>query len=70
MTRHRRPTRSAARLALAVLAAGVALPIAVAGATETVAGTAILRQSVSHTTAGTAILRHAGVSTNGTAILR
>jgi hypothetical protein len=70
MTRHRRPTRSAARLALAAVAAGIALPIVVTGATETVAGTAILRHSVSHTTAGTAILRHAGVSTNGTAILR
>ncbi len=70
MTRHRRPTRPAGRLALAVAAAGIVLPIVVTGATETVAGTAILRQSVTHSTAGTAILRHAGVSTNGTAILR
>ncbi len=70
MTRHRRPTRPAARLALAVAAVGIALPVVVTGATETVAGTAILRHSVTHTMAGTAILRHGGISSNGTAILR
>jgi len=63
--RQNRPTR----LVLAVAAAGIALPVFAAGATQTVAGTAILRQSVTHTQAGTAILRHTRVAPNGTAIL-
>ena len=57
------------RLVLAVAAAGIALPVITAGATQTTAGTAILRQSVTHTQAGTAILRHASHTPNGTAIL-
>lgn len=69
MNRQSRSTRRAARLVVAVALAGVALPAVTAGATETLAGTAILRHSVTHTTAGTAILRH-GISRNGTAILR
>jgi len=64
----KRQSRST-RLALAIAAAGIALPVFAAGATQTVAGTAILRQSVTHTEAGTAILRHASVAPNGTAIL-
>ncbi len=67
MKRQSRSTRLA--LALAIAAAGIALPVFAAGATQTVAGTAILRQSVTHTEAGTAILRHASVAPNGTAIL-
>ncbi len=65
MKRQNRSTR----LVLAVAAAGIALPVFAAGATQTVAGTAILRQSVTHTEAGTAILRHTSVAPNGTAIL-
>jgi len=56
------------RLVLAIAAAGIALPFFAAGATQTVAGTAILRP-VTHTQAGTAILRHTSVAPNGTAIL-
>ncbi len=68
MSRQNPATRRTTRLVLALAAAGIALPIVTAGATETFAGTAILRQSthVTHITAGTAILR---VHTNGTAIL-
>jgi len=64
----KRQSRST-RFALAIAAAGIALPVFAAGATQTVAGTAILRQSVTRTEAGTAILRHARVAPNGTAIL-
>jgi len=64
----KRQSRST-RLSLVIAAAGIALPVFAAGATQTVAGTAILRQSVTHTEAGTAILRHASVAPNGTAIL-
>jgi hypothetical protein len=67
--RQSRSTRRSTRLVLAVAAAGIALPVITAGATQTTAGTAILRQSVTHTQAGTAILRHASHTPNGTAIL-
>ncbi len=69
MKRQSRSTRRSTRLVLAVAAAGIALPVITAGATQTTAGTAILRQSVTHTQAGTAILRHASHTPNGTAIL-
>jgi len=67
--RQSRSTRRSTRLVLAVAAAGIALPVITAGATQTTAGTAILRQSITHTQAGTAILRHASHTPNGTAIL-
>ncbi len=69
MKRQSRSTRRSTRLVLAVAAAGIALPVITAGATQTTAGTAILRQSITHTQAGTAILRHASHTPNGTAIL-
>ncbi len=65
MKRQNRSTR----LVLAAAAAGMLLPVFAAGATQTVAGTAILRSPVTHTQAGTAILRHTNVAPNGTAIL-